>query len=113
MPRRLCSTPGCAAAPTYRGRCQTHAKRTEQQRNLSRADKRRVYNSKRWQQLRKRVLFEQPLCECGEIAVDVDHITSLEAGGQPFSKANVRGMCKSCHAKKTKQESATNHRESS
>lgn len=106
MPTRLCSTPRCPDPATYRGRCQRHAK----QRNKDTHRNRSVYNSKRWQILRRRVLFDQPLCPgldgqgCGEIAEQVDHIVAIEHGGKPFDRANLQGLCASCHGKKTKRE---------
>ena len=104
MPHKLCSTAGCGERPVYRGHCQRHARRQEQARNTKRTDKRKVYNSKRWRILRRHILFNQPLCKCGELATDVDHIQPLDQGGAPFALANVQPMCKSCHSAKTKTE---------
>lgn len=100
MPTKLCSEPRCPLPATYRGRCAEH------QRSVNRAThrNRHIYGSKRWQMLRRRVLFEQPLCPCGEIAVDVDHIVGLEQGGAPYERANCQGLCKSCHSRKTREE---------
>jgi 5-methylcytosine-specific restriction protein A len=101
VPIRLCLDPRCRNPATYRGRCADHA------RSWDKAAKRvgyHVYRSKRWEMLRRRVLFEQPLCECGAIAVDVDHITPLEQGGRPYERKNCQGLCKRCHGQKTKAE---------
>ena len=100
MPRRLCSIPGCAGTVTYRGRCQAHARLKE--RDTNRAG-RHIYNTAKWKHTRKRVLFEQPLCKCGEIAVDVDHIVPLPEG-DPYAMSNLQGLCKQCHGRKTRIE---------
>lgn len=103
MPTRLCLEPRCPNPSTYRGRCQTHARIVNQATHHNR----RIYNSARWQHTRNKVLFEQPLCPCGHIATDVDHIVAIEAGGDPWARHNLQGLCRSCHSAKTKQEQAT------
>lgn len=100
MPTRLCLEARCAAPATYRGYCPEHARTINKVTHRNR----HIYGSKRWDIFRRRVLFEQPLCPCGAIAVDVDHIQSLKAGGKPFSRANCQGLCKSCHSRKTRAE---------
>ena len=102
MPIRICLHPGCPNQATYRGRCPQHnrTRNTETHRN------RHIYNSKRWKMLRRRVLFEQPICAiCDkELAVDVDHIRPIADGGAPFERANCQGLCRSCHSTKTRKE---------
>jgi 5-methylcytosine-specific restriction enzyme A len=100
MPTRLCKNPRCPDPATYRGRCQRHAKQREKQTHPNK----HIYNTKRWQILRRRVLFDQPLCACGAIATDVDHILAIEDGGQPWAIANLQPMCRACHATKTNTE---------
>jgi 5-methylcytosine-specific restriction endonuclease McrA len=108
VPTRLCAEPRCPHPSTYRGRCPDHA-RTNNQRTHSHTAHRAIYNSKRWAMLRRRVLFEQPICAgCDNaLAVDVDHIQSLDTGGAPYARTNVQGLCKQCHSMKTRQEQAT------
>lgn len=105
MPTRLCAEPGCPHPATYRGRCPSHARTTNRHTHRNRT----IYNSKRWQLLRKRVLFEQPICNACDtaLATDVDHITAIEAGGDPWARANLQGLCQPCHSAKTRQEQAT------
>lgn len=61
-------------------------------------------NSARWRKLRQVVLARNPLCAqhqvFGELvpAVDVDHIDNDPTNNSP---ANLVGLCRSCHAKKT------------
>ena len=98
MPIRLCLA--CPAQAHYRGYCIDHAKTKEQQTNRK---GRHIYGTAKWRNTRKAVLSSQPLCKCGEIAVDVDHIVPLPEG-DPYDPANLQGLCKSCHAKKTRRE---------
>jgi 5-methylcytosine-specific restriction protein A len=100
MPTRLCLEPRCPHPATYRGRCATHTRSNERTTHA----RRHFYNSKRWQITRSRVLFDQPLCECGQIATDVDHIKAIEDGGDPWSRNNLQGLCKACHSMKTNRE---------
>lgn len=101
MPLRLCLEAGCGELATTKGRCSLHA--GKQDRSINRAGS-AIYRTKRWKLLRKRVLFEQPLCACGSIARDCDHITAIEDGGEPYARANVQGLCASCHSVKTRRE---------
>ena len=103
MPIRLCSTAGCPEVATYRGRCPgcAHEQNRATHRNRS------VYNSSKWQNTRKRVLHDHPLCAepgCHMIATDVDHIHAIEDGGDPWSLSNLQGLCASHHAAKTNRE---------
>jgi 5-methylcytosine-specific restriction protein A len=104
MPIRLCLEPKCPTPARYRGRCAEHAAVNE--RRTHNPEHRRIYNSKRWKVLRERVLTDQPLCPCGQIASDVDHIKALEDGGDPWAPGNVQGLCKPCHSVKTAAEKA-------
>lgn len=90
---------GCPYEAVYRGRCVAHARLRER---VTHGNK-QVYNSKRWQVLRRSVLYNHPLCECGQIATDVDHIVPLPEGA-PYSPANCQSLCAVCHGRKTKRE---------
>lgn len=102
-----CAEPSCPELATYRGRCATHAHTREQQ--INRAGH-ALYRTKRWQLLRRHVLFEQPLCPgingqaCGHLATDVHHIEDIAAGGEPWARANLAALCHSCHSRSTRQE---------
>jgi 5-methylcytosine-specific restriction protein A len=105
MPTRLCLEPRCPNTATYRGRCPTHSR----QRERATHPNKRLYNSRRWQYTRRKQLHMEPLCACGEIATDVDHIRPVEAGGDPWHFANLASMCHECHSRKTRREQgATN-----
>jgi len=102
MPTRLCLTPRCPDKATYRGRCQRHAK----QRNRETHQNRSVYNSKRWQMLRRKVLLEEPICQSCDSALSehADHIVPIEQGGKVWDRTNLQGLCAPCHSTKTRQE---------
>lgn len=104
MPTRLCvdrsAGHGCPNPAVRNSRCPRHAKERNKETHPNRA----FYNTARWRRTARRVLFEQPLCPCGEIAVDVDHIKPIEAGGDRWARDNLRGLCKSCHGQKTSRE---------
>lgn len=98
--RGLCVEARCADPPVYRGRCQRHSRQRERVTHRNKS----IYNTKRWKMLRRRRLFLDPLCKCGVIATDVDHITPIEEGGEPYDLANTQSLCASCHGKKTRSE---------
>ncbi len=102
MPVRLCSEPRCPNVQTYRGRCPDHARRRNQDTHRNR----HIYNSKRWRILRRRVLYDQPICQhCDqELATDVDHIRPIGRRGDPWAIANLQALCRRCHGRKTKAE---------
>jgi 5-methylcytosine-specific restriction endonuclease McrA len=101
MPTRLCID-RCGQPAVYRGRCQECAAAREAATHSNKA----FYNSRAWQMLRRRVLYEQPICQhCDNaLAVDVDHIVPIEQGGQRLTRANCQALCKRCHSQKTRRE---------
>ena len=64
----------------------------------------RIYRRKRWLVLRRRQLSLEPLCHCGEIATDVDHIRPIREGGEPGSLDNLQSLCHRHHSVKTARE---------
>jgi len=70
----------------------------------------RLYSSRKWRNLRKQVLTEEPLCrQCkknGRIteATVVDHIHSVRLGGKFFDRNNLQPLCMSCHNSKSGKE---------
>ena len=98
MPIRLCLSTRCPNPATYRGRCDKHKRQGESKR----AGK-AIYNTAKWKHTRKAVLAKQPLCECGEIAVDVHHIRDIRDGGAPYDQENLVGLCKRCHSLETRR----------
>ena len=65
-----------------------------------------MYNTKRWAMTRRSKLNASPICErCGDaLATEVHHKHSLDAGGAPWSPANLESLCKSCHSQRTRKE---------
>lgn len=68
------------------------------------------YTGRAWYRFRAWVLRQRPLCVTCERrglvipAVDLDHIVSLASGGAPLDVENTQGLCRSCHAAKTRSE---------
>lgn len=100
MPIRLCLEDGCPEPAVRIGRCAAHARARDRETHLRKS----FYNSAKWRYTRRRQLHMHPLCECGAIATDVDHIRPIERGGDPWSFDNLSSMCKSCHSAKTRRE---------
>jgi 5-methylcytosine-specific restriction endonuclease McrA len=115
-PKKVCLEPRCPNLvddPKYRGRCKEHYLERERERNRRRrADPDRgrrvqVYHSKRWLMLRRRVLFEQPICAeegCMRLATDCDHIIPMSQGGAEYERENTQGLCAHHHALKSARE---------
>src|SRR4051794_25226240 len=109
MPHRLCLERTCPNPATYRGRCQRH----QRERNRDTHRNRTIYNSKRWAVLRRSVLYVEPLCRTCKaeghdtVATDVDHVTPIEQGGDPWARANCQPLCKHHHSVKTRREQVT------
>ena len=106
MPERVCLEPGCPnfAEDYLRRRCLVHSK--ERERVTHSKDEPRIYNSRRWQLLRRKKLSDQPVCEycANELAREVDHFVAIEDGGAKWSWENLRSACSSCHSQKTRRE---------
>lgn len=96
-----CLNEGRRGFAEYRGRCKEHAAKRERQ--THKAEHRKVYQSKKWRNTRKKMLG---LCvDCGKaVGEEIDHIVPLEQGGAPYHPDNLAPRCKSCHAKKTRRE---------
>jgi 5-methylcytosine-specific restriction enzyme A len=104
MPVRLCLEPSCPNPATWRGRCQSHARK--QDRNTQRAGY-HIYRTKRWRNTRRAYLHDHPLCQCGKIATDVHHITDIADGGDPWHPNNLQALCHPCHSQTTRTRQTT------
>src|SRR5215472_9407616 len=66
-----------------------------------------VYYSKAWRRLVAQLKLEWgEYCQaCGRHAsyLEADHIVELKDGGAPLDPANLRLLCRPCHARKTNQ----------
>lgn len=66
------------------------------------------YNTAQWRKLRLAKLGAHPTCyACGlrgkiTVAVAVDHVTAIKAGGDPFPPlSGLMSLCERCHNEKT------------
>jgi len=109
MPQRAahpCAAPGCAELVQSGAWCTTHQPAASDNRPTAHE---RGYGAT-WQRLRRIILARDPVCTDpfnihagrGEVAlsVDVDHIIPRSAGGLD-REDNLRGLCHSCHSKRT------------
>jgi len=102
-----CIIPNCRVK-TNGGRCDQHAKDPDSHKR-KRTQRTTGYSSKRWKQLRRSVLVNNPMCVgygkrkvvCNRPAVDVDHIVPVKHGGVD-TVDNLQGLCKACHTLKTR-----------
>lgn len=75
------------------------------------AEVRKIRNSRQWRdKVRPQQLLDFPYCEeCHKKdalteAVEVDHKTPLESGGDPYDPDNLQSLCKRCHVIKSAEE---------
>ncbi len=109
-PKKPCRYPGCPELTEDRY-CPEHQKERDREYNRTNRPFRKLYNSVRWQRLRKRFLLEHPLCvECERLgritpATVVDHIKPHEGNPELFwNENNLQSLCKPCHDSKTARE---------
>ena len=70
-------------------------------------DRRYIYSSREWAELRDQVLSEEPLCRtCRRaIPIEVDHIIPIDAAPHlALDRTNLQALCKPCHGEKTRTE---------
>ena len=73
----------------------------------SRADRQRLYRSRRWQRMRTSILERDGWrCRrCGKAGrLEVDHVVPMAVGGDPWEPANLQALCRGCHSAKTRAE---------
>lgn len=122
MPNRppiSCNYPGCLGGIAVRGTsyCEKHQKKDreperESDRFRARTNPwRHLYNNKAWRMLRVFILNRDPMC-CicqREGSYIADHIKDHK--GSPtlfYDPANLQGVCKTCHDKKTGETKGNN-----
>ena len=77
--------------------------------DLARKADHSFYNTTEWRTLRSVVLAQEPICKvCGkEFSTEVDHILPrVTYAHLALERSNCQGLCRSCHSKKTKRETA-------
>lgn len=84
--------------------------RKEPVRRVNREDRQKIYQSKRWKELRLAKLRDQPLCEIclskGKVtpAIDIHHKDSflnyegLQRVNKAYDYDNLLSVCKECHS---------------
>lgn len=71
------------------------------------------YKSRKWLRARAEKRKLNPLCEDCEAEgrlvpmAEVDHVQRIKDGGDRFDLANMRSLCRSCHARKRQREGQT------
>ena len=73
--------------------------------------KRHGIGSRRWRRVRWRILRRDNWrCRgCGKYGNEVDHVTPLHKGGEPWNPANLQCLCRGCHIAKTRAEYSGPH----
>lgn len=64
----------------------------------------RGISTRAYRKRRQAILDETPLCRCGRVAVEVDHIWPVEYGGPIDEWWNLQALCKACHLRKTRRD---------
>jgi 5-methylcytosine-specific restriction enzyme A len=102
-PAKSCGKPGCPnrVRPPYRY-CPAH-KSEHTTHRITPPQHFAIYDSAAWRHLSYQVLKEEPLCRagCGRPSRDADHIVEIIDGGAPLDRANLQGLCRPCHLRKT------------
>ena len=108
---KKCLRIGCITAATNKGYCANHQPNIANPVQRQRAEYSRLYDTKGWKTLRKRILFNTPLCSrCATLgtttaAADVDHVVPHRGDTKLFYDAtNLQALCHSCHSYKTARE---------
>lgn len=110
-PLKPCLHPGCPEL-VRSGRCEAHAqqRREEQERVYRDPESKRLYNSARWQRLRRIQLAAEPWCDdclaegVYTPATDVDHDEPHRGDPVKFFTGKLNSKCKQHHSAKTASE---------
>jgi len=108
MPKRpapACRQPGCPRLAADNGFCQEDAVKQGRVSYAVRGSRRERGYPANWEKLRLFILARDPVCKgCDtQLSTEVDHIQPLERGGTN-APANLQGLDKSCHSRKTSLE---------
>jgi 5-methylcytosine-specific restriction protein A len=104
---RPCLHAGCPRVATRGSRCDIHYRQAVQTYERGRGTAASQGYGYQWQQTRRRVLAQQPVCaRCGAQSTDVDHIVAKRRGGSD-DEGNLRGLCHPCHTGVTNRARST------
>ncbi len=97
----ICSSPGCYNSVAEGGRCQSCRAAVPKR---TRTDRR--VRGRRGRLIAMVILRRDPYCRICKTAYaeEVDHIVPLSQGGHPTAQSNLAGVCRACHAKKSREE---------
>ena len=106
-----CMRIGCMDTVVAKQLCAKHQPKSASVVHRNRADYHKLYSTKGWQALRRKVLSNTPLCErCSTddsptIATDVDHVQPHKGDTKLFYNSNnLQALCHRCHSYKTNKE---------
>jgi 5-methylcytosine-specific restriction protein A len=96
LPCPRCRIVGCSPA------CRAIKREARRRYDRSRGSSSERGYGAEWRKLRAAILRRDPWCtDCGqEKSTEVDHVVPKSEGGTDDPR-NLRGMCKSCHSRKT------------
>jgi 5-methylcytosine-specific restriction protein A len=106
-PLKPCADRRCPElVPKGTSRCPKHQSAYYRRQDEARPKGRQKRFGRRWQKVRRIVLARDPLCKkCNRAAAtEADHVVPVEQGGAVYDTANLQGLCKSCHSRKTASE---------
>lgn len=85
------------------GLCPEHRRATAAAYDAERGNSHARGYTRRWRAYRLQVLEEHPLCACGAVAAEIDHIQAVSGPEDPlfWYPSNHEARCKSCHSRKT------------
>lgn len=65
-------------------------------------EQQKIYATKRWKDLRKQVIAEEPVCHwCRRRpSTQADHLVELARGGDPYERTNLVGSCQPCNSRR-------------
>ncbi len=73
--------------------------------NSAAQERRRLRNNRRWRNLSKAILAENPVCAvCGAPATAVDHIQHDDDNSRFYDRDNLRPICLPCNSRKSVDE---------
>ena len=102
---RPCTYPGCNVLVNG-GRCVAHSTKKVERDPIVK----KLYNSQRWQSIRRRQLAEHPWCaSCSKEgkhvgAREVDRIEPHHGDAEKFFAGPFQSLCTPCHSRKTANE---------